>query len=166
MAGDEGAGAWAAVVEVSSRAAAKRLAADHGLDVVDQVEDALHDLEWEVETDVSSLEWEERGPQQYALDPIALGSLIVSVATAAWTVYQDLAGRRRDAATPPPVLQEAVVRQVRLQIVADGGGGPELGGAVQERLCEVVVEEVLRLRAGMPPDRPQDREDPDGRPTA
>lgn len=160
MAGDE-----SAVVEMSARAAAKRLAADHGPDVVDQVEDVLHDLEWGAGADASILEREEH-LVQYSVDPIALGSLIVSVATAAWTVYQDLVGGRGGEATPPPVLREALVRQVRLQIVADGSGGSDQSGADQDRLCEVVVEEVLRLRAGMPPDRPQDREDPDSRPTA
>lgn len=70
-------------VSDSARAAADRLTltAEVGQQVVTDVEAALHDAE-------------RRRPEQY-LDPISLGGLIVSIATLAWTAYNDLKNRTR-----------------------------------------------------------------------
>jgi hypothetical protein len=60
-------------VEHTVRAAAHRLVAEHGPGLVTDVEAALH------------ARGSAQRPEQY-LDPVSLGSLIVSVATLAWTV--------------------------------------------------------------------------------
>jgi hypothetical protein len=107
-------------VPTGARAAARRLAAeiDPGLEV--DVEAALHT----------------RGlapqPRQY-FDPISLGTLIVSVATLAWTVYTDLRTR-----TPQPSA-ETVARTIRVQLRDADAMAPEQ----QARVVEVVVDEVL-----------------------
>ena len=71
-------------IEVTARAIAAQLAAEHGPGVVAEVDAALH-----------ARRRAER-PQQF-VDPVSLGSLIVAVATLAWTIYADL--RKR---TPEP----------------------------------------------------------------
>jgi hypothetical protein len=63
---------------------------------VTDVEAALHDAE-------------RRRPEQY-LDPISLGGLIVSIATLAWTAYNDLKNR-----TPKPD-SEAIARKIRVEL--------------------------------------------------
>jgi hypothetical protein len=58
-------------VEAVARAAAERLTPDYGPRLKTDVEAALY------------ARGSERGPDQY-IDPVALGSLIVSIATLAW----------------------------------------------------------------------------------
>lgn len=64
-------------VERIARAAATRLTAKHGPSLRVEVEAALHARD------------STREPDRY-LDPVALGGLIVSIATLAWTIYTDL----------------------------------------------------------------------------
>ncbi len=69
-------------------------------------------------------------PPQYA-DPVGLASLVVSIASLAWTVYIDL--RKREAR---PRVSE-VVRQVRHTRIDAGREAPI-------HLTEVVATEVIR----------------------
>ncbi|MFI6296628.1 hypothetical protein ACIBEJ_33915 [Nonomuraea sp. NPDC050790] len=80
-----------------ARAAAHRLAAQHGPALTTDVEAALHARDTN------------RRPDQY-LDPISLGSLIVSVATLAWTVYTDL---KKKTDTPSA---DVITRTVRTEL--------------------------------------------------
>ena len=79
-----------------ARAAAARLSANLGGQVVVGVEEALQAQEG-------------GAPPERYFDPISLGSLIVSVASLAWTVLTDL---RRKHAKPLP---DVVARRVRVQ---------------------------------------------------
>jgi len=72
-------------------------------------------------------------PDRY-LDTVSLASLIVSIATLAWTIYSD----RRNH-TPDPV-PEAIARQVRItlrqqNIILPSG---------TDRITEIVATEIIR----------------------
>ena len=72
-------------------------------------------------------------PARY-LDPVSLASLIVSIATLAWTIYNDQRSRTLD---PKP---DAVARQIRIilrerDIPLPGGG---------EHITEIVATEIIR----------------------
>jgi len=71
-------------------------------------------------------------PQQYT-DPVALGSLIVSAAGLAWSIYKDL----RQKTPKPPA--NVIVTQVELKLPATDPVPP----AQRARIIEVVVEEIL-----------------------
>ncbi|QKW20921.1 hypothetical protein HUT16_19315 [Kitasatospora sp. NA04385] len=128
-------------VEAGARAAARRLATRRTPALATDVEAALH----------------ARGaadrPERY-FDPVSLGSLIVSVATLAWTVYQD---RRKEGRAPRP---DVVTRLVRVELDRDGGRDAGLGPAERDRIVRVTVEETLRA-AG--PEQPPGSEQPPGR---
>ncbi|HEX7291297.1 MAG TPA: hypothetical protein VF250_09245 [Conexibacter sp.] len=113
-------------VAVAARAAAGRLAAELGGDLPMRVEAALAARD------------AERPLQQYVLDPISLGSLIVAIASLAWTIRTDLAKQ-----TPRPA-NEVVARSVRIAL-RDADGVRELP---PDRVVEVVVEEVLGAGGG------------------
>jgi hypothetical protein len=108
-------------VERAARAAAQRLATGHqpGLDA--EVEAALY------------ARGAQQRPEQY-FDPISLGSLIVSVATLAWTVYKDL---RNKTAKPAPAVVE---RRVRIELPASDPAQ----AAERDKVIEVVVDEILK----------------------
>ncbi len=73
-------------------------------------------------------------PRRFELaTAVALGPLIVSVATLAWTIYRDL---RADRAKP---TADALARRIRIEIGAPG----RAEAAQQDRVITVVVEEVL-----------------------
>jgi len=108
-------------VEHTARAAAHRLAAEHGPGLDIDVEAALH------------ARGATRHPEQY-LDPISLGSLIVSVAALAWTVYTDLKNK-----TPKP-SPAVVARTIRVRLSNDG----ELDPAQRDRIIDIVVEETVQ----------------------
>ena len=73
-------------------------------------------------------------PESYVLDPISLGSLIVAIATLAWTVHNDLRNRSSRPAA------EVVARTVRVRLDDDGAvDGPE-----RDRIIEIVVDETIR----------------------
>ena len=87
-------------VVAGARAAAERLSATHGPRLLADVEAELHSRE------------ADRRPDQF-VDPIALGSLIVAVATLAWTVYKDLRSKDPAAAPSPQVVTRTVTTQLR-----------------------------------------------------
>lgn len=109
-------------VEVAARAAADQLAAVYGPALPTEVEAAL----------------QARGytpPDRY-VDPVAIGALIVSITTLAWTVYTDLRNR-----TPAP-SSEVVSRTVRVRL----GDTGDLDTASRDRIIEVVVGETIRIK--------------------
>ncbi|MGH3822347.1 MAG: hypothetical protein ACRDRA_05855 [Pseudonocardiaceae bacterium] len=110
----------------TARAAAHRLADEHGPGLATDIEVALH-------TRGST-----RHPEQY-LDPISLGSLIVSVATLAWTVYTDL---KKKTPTPSPAV---ITRTIRVQLSNNG----EIDPAQRDRIIDIVVDETVQA-AGSP----------------
>ena len=72
-------------------------------------------------------------PDRY-LDPVSLASLIVAIATLAWTIYNDQRTRTPD---PPP---GSIARQVRITLRDQDISLPP--GA--ERITEVVATEITR----------------------
>jgi hypothetical protein len=108
-------------VEHSARAAAHRLAAEHGPGLPADVEAALH------------ARGSTRRPEQY-LDPISLGALVVSIASLAWTVYTDLRNK-----TPHPSA-DVVARTIRVQLPSAG----ELEPAQRDRIIDIVVSETVQ----------------------
>lgn len=105
----------------AARAAAATLAPDLGPALPGQVEAAL-----------AALNAGQR-PDRY-VDPVAFGGLIVSIATLAWTIYNDL--RRR---TPDPQPDD-IARQVRITLRDQDIALP----AGTERITEVVAIEITR----------------------
>jgi hypothetical protein len=71
-------------VAVASRAVAARLAPEYDYDLVAATQNALIKRQ------------PGQRPQQY-IDPVSVGSLIVAVATLAWTVYTDQRKKNPDA---------------------------------------------------------------------
>jgi hypothetical protein len=65
---------------------------------------------------------------------VSLATLIVAIATLAWTVYSD---QRKHTPNPPP---DTVARQVRIALREQDMSPPD--GA--ERITEVVVTEIIR----------------------
>jgi hypothetical protein len=109
-------------IPTAARATALHLAPEYGPGLVADVEDAL----------------QARGtaaprPGQY-VDPVSVGTLIVAIATLAWTVYTDLRNK-----TPEPA-PEVVARQVRVQLRDQGGALPQ----EPDRITEIVVTEIVR----------------------
>lgn len=104
----------------ASRAAAQRLGDEYGPNVAVDVEEALY------------VRGASRSPDRY-LDPVSLGGLIVSVATLAWTVFNDL---RSKAAKPSP---DVVARQVRVRLETPDSVTP----AERDRIIDVVVSETI-----------------------
>ena len=94
----------------------------------------------EVERELVAAGTEEDGPPR-RFDPataIALGSLIVSIAGLAWTIYRDI---RADHGKPSA---DALARRIRIELGAPKG--PAL--PQQDRVISVVVEEVLAADQG------------------
>jgi len=107
-------------VERIARAAASRLTAKHGPSLPIDVEAALHARD------------SAREPGRY-LDPVALGGLIVSIATLAWTIYTDLKQR-----TPNP-SPEVLARTIRVRLrETDTPSSTD-----RDAIIEVVVTETL-----------------------
>jgi hypothetical protein len=104
-----------------ARAAAQRLAPEHGERIQAEVEAALSARETP------------RAVEQF-VDPIALGSLIVAIATLAWTIYSDLRKEK------PDVAPEVAERELRVELRRFGEGGPE-----RDRVDEIIVTEIVRL---------------------
>jgi hypothetical protein len=109
-------------VRRTARAAARRLAAEIDPDIKTTVETALRDRA------------ADGRPERYGADPVALGSLLVSAAALAWTIYRDLRGK-----TPEPT-RRTVGQRVRLELpVTD-----PVPSAQRDRIIEVVVEEIVQ----------------------
>jgi hypothetical protein len=104
----------------ASRAAAQRLADELGPGLAADVEEALEGR------------GEAHSPERY-LDPVSLGGLIVSVATLAWTVFNDL---RNKTPKPPP---EGIARRVRVELETHDSVTP----AQRDRIIEIVVSETI-----------------------
>ena len=100
-------------------AAAQQLEAEAGPGLVTEVEAVLATRE------------SPSAPPQY-VDPVALASLIVTIAGLAWTVYTDL---RKRTAKPSP---EVVTRGVR--VTQRDQGQPD----APDHIVEVVVTETIR----------------------
>jgi hypothetical protein len=112
-------------VTTAARAAAERLAAEYPPSLATEVEVAL----------------QARGtaqrPGQY-LDPISLGSLIVAIATLAWTIYSD---QRKETSEPSP---DVVARHVRVELRKHSSTSPQEG----DRITEIVVAEIIQAARG------------------
>jgi hypothetical protein len=108
------------VVQRAARAAARRLAEEHGPRIETDVEAALN-----------ARNTSESPPEQY-FDPISLGALIVSAATLAWTIYKDLREQGSRAA------REVVARRVRLELPAN----ENVSKADRDRVIEMVVDDI------------------------
>jgi hypothetical protein len=127
----------------AARAVAARMAGEHGPGVAADVEAAL------------AARGSDQRPGQY-VDPVALGSLIVAVATLAWTIYADW--RKQTSDPPPPAV---VARQVRIELRQHASEGPHDTGEI----TEIVVTEMLRVargQAGAPDVTAGEREEPGG----
>ena len=72
-------------------------------------------------------------PDRY-FDPVSLATLIVSVATLAWTIYND---QRNRTPNPPP---DSIARQVRITLRKQDTPLPP----GTERITEVVATEIIR----------------------
>jgi hypothetical protein len=72
-------------------------------------------------------------PDRY-LDPVSVASLIVAIATLAWTIYTD---QRKHAPDPPP---DSIARQVRITLRDQDVSLPP----GTERITEVVATEITR----------------------
>ena len=108
-------------VEHAARAAAHRLAAEHGPALATDVEAALH------------ARGSTQHPEQY-LDPISLGSLIVSIAGLAWIVYTDL---KKKTPKPSPAV---IARTIRIRLPIDR----ELNSAQRDRIIDIIVDETIQ----------------------
>jgi hypothetical protein len=111
----------------AARAAAVILAPDLGPSLPAEVEAAL------VARDT------QQRPDRY-FDPVSLASLIVSIASLAWTIYND---QRKHTPDPPPA---SVARQVRITLRGQDTALPP----DTERITEVVATEITR-QASSPP---------------
>jgi hypothetical protein len=108
-----------------ARVTAQRLAVDHGSELSAQVEKALY---------------ARRGgqPPTRFVDPVSLGSLIVSAAALSWTVYKDLCRKL------PKPTHTAVALQVRIELPLDDFVSP----AEREHVIDIVAEEIAKEGEG------------------
>ncbi|MBT2482475.1 hypothetical protein J7E94_30725 [Streptomyces sp. ISL-94] len=111
-------------VEAGARAAARRLTTPSTPALLTDVEAALHGRR---ATD---------RPDQYG-DPISLGALIVSIASLAWTIYND---RKEDNPAP---RRDVITRCIRVQLDQSDVQRVALSPVEQERVIDVTVEETL-----------------------
>jgi hypothetical protein len=103
------------VAAAIARAAARRLSAEHGPELIVGVERALRP---------------DGRPDRY-VDPVSLGSLIVSAASLAWTIQRDLRARK---AKP---TRDVVAQRVRIELPASA-----VPPAARDQVIEVVVEQL------------------------
>jgi hypothetical protein len=118
---------------IAARTAAIILAPDLGPSLPAHVEAAL------------AVRDTEQRPDRY-LDPVSLASLIVSVATLAWTIYNDQR-TRHDQHDPDP-QPDVIARQVRI-ILRDQDIQLPPG---TERITEIIATEITRHAS--PPHQP------------
>jgi hypothetical protein len=109
-------------VEAGARSAAERLNARYGPGLPSEVEAVLLDTQG-------------GGDSRQYVDPISLASLIVSVASLAWSIYSD---QRARGADPAP---DDLVTAVRSALRSPDDAGP----VPQEEIIEIVVTEVTRV---------------------
>jgi len=115
----------AAAARSAARAAADRLATEYGPGPAADVEAALH------------ARGSAQRPGQY-LDPVSLGSLIVAIATLAWTIYTD---QRKKTPEPSP---DVVARHVRAELRQPSGTNEQ----ETNRITEIVVTEIIQAARG------------------
>ena len=101
----------------AARATAKRLGDEYGPGPAADVEAALH--AWGTA----------QRPGQY-LDPVSLGSLIVAIATLAWTIYCD---QRKKTREPSPAV---VARRVRVELCERGS--TNISQQDTDRITEII----------------------------
>jgi hypothetical protein len=118
----------------AARSAAAVLAPDLGRNLPVEVEAAL------------AARGGDQRPERY-LDLVSLGSLIVSAATLAWTVYNDLRSRAQGQESKPELEPQAefIARQVRITLREQDTVLPP----GTERITEVVASEIIR-QSGQP----------------
>lgn len=107
-------------IATTARSAARALITEYGPGLETDVEAALHARA-------------EQRPGQY-LDPVSIGSLIVAIATLAWTIYNDQ--RKRSPALPPEVIE----RRVRIGIREHTDANPQ----EISRITEIVVTQITQ----------------------
>jgi hypothetical protein len=112
-------------ITAAARATAERLAADYGPGLAADVEAALH------------ARGAAQRPGQY-LDPVSLASLIVAIATLAWTIYSD---QREKTPDPPPAV---VARHVRTELRKHNSTSQQ----ETHRITEIVVTEIIQAARG------------------
>lgn len=105
----------------AARSAAANLTASHGATLLAQVEAALAARD------------SARRSDRY-LDPISLGSLIVAIATLAWTIYND---QRSHTPDPRP---ETIARQIRITLREQDTSLPPDA----DRITEIIATEITR----------------------
>lgn len=107
-------------VAAAARAAAAHLSARYGPRIVADVESALH------------ARGSAHRPEQY-LDPVSLGSLIVGIASLAWSIYTSLKNKTPNPA--PDGLAHAV--RVELRRRSDDAASHDV-------ITDVVVTEIIQ----------------------
>jgi hypothetical protein len=113
-------------IAVAARASAERLAAEYGADLAADVEVALHARRTA------------QRPDQY-IDPVSVGSLIVAIATLAWTVYTDL---RKKAPEQP---QETLAREISIKVGEHNAHGQDSA----DKITSVVITEIIHASEGV-----------------
>jgi hypothetical protein len=112
----------------AARSAAVILAADLGPGLPAEVEAAL-----------AARDAQQR-PDRYFIDPIGLATLIVAIATLAWTIYNDQRNRKTDLPSPPDIARQARITLREQDTILPVG---------TERITEIVATEITR-QAGPP----------------
>ena len=107
-------------IATAARATARNLIAQYGPGLEIDVEAALH-------------AGGEQRPGQY-LDPVSIASLIVAIATLAWSIYND---QRKH--TPEPV-PELIERRVRIELREHADADPR----EVSRITEIVVTQIIQ----------------------
>ena len=87
----------------------------------------------EVEAALAARDGGQQRPDRY-LDPVSLASLIVAIATLAWTIYND---HRTHTPDPPP---DSIARQIRNTLRDQDTALPP----GTERITEIVATEITR----------------------
>jgi hypothetical protein len=108
-------------ITAAARATAAHLAAEYGPGLAADVEAALH------------ARGTTQRPSQY-FDPVSLGSLIVAIATLAWTIYSDL---RKKTPKPSPGV---VARRVRTELREHSSTSQPKA----DHIIEIVVTEITQ----------------------
>ena len=94
--------------------------------------DLSPNLPTEVEAALAARDTRQR-PDRY-LDPVSLASLIVAIATLAWTIYND----QRNHTSDPPA--DSIARQVRITLRDQDTALPP----GTDRITEIVATEITR----------------------
>ena len=108
-------------ITTAARATAEHLRTEYGPGLAADVDAALH-------AQVTA-----QRPGQY-LDPISLGSLIVAIATLAWTIYSD---QRKKTPEPSP---DVLARHVRAELWRHA----DTSQHETDRITEIVVTEIIQ----------------------